>query len=97
MALICLFRLFDVRLFGGLLLDIRRRYRHYGSDIIDGLNLQCLATIIFLYFACITPIVTFGGMLGQTTEGYMVSVDQSGLVCNHGCGLEICHYLACTE
>ena len=62
------------RLFGGLLLDIRRRYRHYGSDITDGLNLQCLATIVFLYFACITPIVTFGGMLGKTTDDYMVSV-----------------------
>jgi len=61
------------RLFGGLMFDIRRRYRYYASDITDGLNLQCLATIVFLYFACITPIVTFGGMLGQTTEGCMVS------------------------
>ena len=63
-----------VRLFGGLLADVRRRYRHYRSDITDGLNLQCLATIVFLYFACITPIVTFGGMLGQMTDDYMVSM-----------------------
>jgi len=67
-------RWFDARLFGGLLLDIRRRYRYYGSDIIDGLNLQCLATVVFLYFACITPIVTFGGLLGKTTDGSMVSM-----------------------
>ena len=55
-------------------MDIRRRYRYYGSDIIDGLNLQCLATVVFLYFACITPIVTFGGLLGKTTDGSMVSM-----------------------
>ena len=67
-------RCFDVRLFGGLLLDMRRRYGHYRSDIVDGLNLQCLATIVFLYFACITPIVTFGGMLGQMTDDCMVSM-----------------------
>jgi len=69
----CVCRRFDVRLFGGLMSDVRRRYSNYKSDIMDGLNLQCLATIVFLYFACITPIVTFGGMLGQTTDGYMVS------------------------
>jgi len=77
--LICLFRWFDVRLFGGLLMDMRRRYSYYSSDITDGLNLQCLATIVFLYFACITPIVTFGGMLGQTTDSYMVSTDHCPL------------------
>jgi len=59
--------------------DIRRRYRHYATDITDGLNLQCLATIVFLYFACITPIVTFGGMIGKTTEGCMVSFHSAAL------------------
>ena len=34
--------------------------------------MQCLASIIFLYFACITPIVTFGGLLGQQTGGEIV-------------------------
>jgi len=62
------------RLFGGLLADMRRRYGYYRSDIVDGLNLQCLATIVFLYFACITPIVTFGGVLGQMTDDRMVCV-----------------------
>jgi len=61
-------------LFGGLLSDIRRRYGYYRSDIVDGLNLQCFATIVFLYFACISPIVTFGGVLGQMTDDCMVSV-----------------------
>jgi len=62
------------RLFGGLLSDVRRRYGYYRSDIVDGLNLQCFATIVFLYFACISPIVTFGGVLGQMTDDCMVSI-----------------------
>lgn len=60
------------RLFGGLVQDIKRRYPLYWSDIKDGLSLQCFATVVFLYFACITPIVTFGGLLGIATENYMV-------------------------
>jgi len=60
------------RLFGGMIADIKRRYRLYKSDIIDGLNPQCLASIIFLYFACITPIVTFGGLMSQKTGQYLV-------------------------
>jgi len=53
--------------------DIKRRYKRYKSDILDGLNAQCLASIIFLYFACITPIVTFGGLMSQKTGKFLVS------------------------
>jgi hypothetical protein len=63
------------RIFGGLINDIRHRYRHYLTDFTHGLHPQCLASTIFLFFACITPIVTFGGLMGQKTEGYMVCVD----------------------
>ena len=52
--------------------DVKRRYRLFKSDILDGLNPQCLASIIFLYFACITPIVTFGGLMSQKTGQYLV-------------------------
>ena len=52
--------------------DIKRRYKVYLSDLKDGLHIQCVASIIFLYFACITPIVTFGGLLGDGTGNYMV-------------------------
>ena len=51
---------------------MRRRYPLYWSDIKDGLHLQGVASIIFLYFACITPIVTFGGLMGDGTDNYMV-------------------------
>jgi hypothetical protein len=59
--------------FGGLINDIRHRYRFFGSDIMDGFHPQCVASLVFLFFACITPIVTFGGLMGSKTDGYMVS------------------------
>lgn len=44
--------------------DIRRRYQHYRSDITDALNAQVLAAVIFIYFAALSPAITFGGLLG---------------------------------
>lgn len=64
---------YDVyRLFGGLLLDIKRKAPHYLSDYTDGLSLQCLASFLFLYCACMSPVITFGGLLGEATEGRIV-------------------------
>ena len=60
------------RFVGGLINDAKNRYRYYLSDITDGIHIQCVASTIFLFFACITPIVTFGGRMGQKTNGYMV-------------------------
>lgn len=51
--------------FGGMIKDIKRRYRHYISDYIDGLNPQVLAAVIFIYFAALSPAITFGGLLGK--------------------------------
>ncbi|NXC92301.1 B3AT protein, partial [Cercotrichas coryphoeus] len=53
------------RPFGGLVRDIRRRYPKYLSDIKDALNPQCLAAVIFIYFAALSPAITFGGLLGN--------------------------------
>ena len=61
------------RFFGGLIQDVKSRYPQYLSDFKDGLHVQSIASVIFLYFACIAPIVTFGGLLGHKTMGYMVS------------------------
>lgn len=44
--------------------DIRRRYQYYKSDITDALNAQVLAAVIFIYFAALSPAITFGGLLG---------------------------------
>ncbi|ESN92615.1 hypothetical protein HELRODRAFT_69270, partial [Helobdella robusta] len=71
------------KLFGGLTKDIKRKSAFYVSDITDGLSVQCLASIIFLYFACITPIVTFGGLMAGKTDGYMGTIEMllSGAFC----------------
>nr|XP_014029990.1 unnamed protein product [Salmo salar] len=57
--------------FGGLIHDIRRRYPRYASDIKDALDSQCIAAVIFIYFAALSPTITFGGLLGEKTEGMM--------------------------
>ncbi|XP_075878267.1 anion exchange protein 2a [Nelusetta ayraudi] len=57
------------RLFGGLIKDVTRRYPQYLSDLRDSLNPQCMAAIIFIYFAALSPAITFGGLLGEKTGG----------------------------
>lgn len=51
--------------FGGLVRDIKRRYPKYLSDIRDALHSQCLAAVLFIYFAALSPAITFGGLLGN--------------------------------
>ncbi|XP_035981068.1 anion exchange protein 2b isoform X2 [Fundulus heteroclitus] len=57
------------RPFGGLIRDIQRRYPKYISDFKDALNSQCMAAVIFIYFAALSPAITFGGLLGEKTDG----------------------------
>ncbi|XP_028288075.1 anion exchange protein 2b isoform X2 [Parambassis ranga] len=57
------------RPFGGLIQDVRRRYPKYISDFKDALNSQCMAAVIFIYFAALSPAITFGGLLGEKTDG----------------------------
>ncbi|XP_060637112.2 band 3 anion transport protein isoform X3 [Anolis sagrei] len=59
------------RPFGGLVRDIKRRYPKYLSDIKDALNAQCLAAVIFIYFAALSPAITFGGLLDEKTNSMM--------------------------
>uniref|UniRef100_A0A8D2AFW1 Anion exchange protein n=1 Tax=Sciurus vulgaris TaxID=55149 RepID=A0A8D2AFW1_SCIVU len=62
-------------LFGGLVRDIRRRYPLYLSDITDALSPQVLAAVIFIYFAALSPAITFGGLLGEKTR-YQMGVSE---------------------
>ena len=55
--------------FGGLINDIRRRYPRYASDLRDALDIQCVAAVIFIYFAALSPTITFGGLLGTSRRG----------------------------
>uniref|UniRef100_A0A672HA12 Solute carrier family 4 member 1a (Diego blood group) n=1 Tax=Salarias fasciatus TaxID=181472 RepID=A0A672HA12_SALFA len=57
--------------FGGMVKDIKRRYRHYISDYLDAANPQVLAAVIFIYFAALSPAITFGGLLADKTEKMM--------------------------
>ncbi|CAK6967458.1 LOW QUALITY PROTEIN: anion exchange protein 2b [Scomber scombrus] len=57
------------RPFGGLVRDVKRRYPQYLSDFKDAMNSQCMAAVIFIYFAALSPAITFGGLLGEKTEG----------------------------
>lgn len=53
------------RPWGGLINDIKRRLPYYKSDFSQGLNLQCIASAIFIYFAALSAAITFGGLMGQ--------------------------------
>uniref|UniRef100_A0AAQ5YSF7 Anion exchange protein n=1 Tax=Amphiprion ocellaris TaxID=80972 RepID=A0AAQ5YSF7_AMPOC len=57
--------------FGGMVRDMKRRYRVYLSDFTDALNPQVLAAVIFIYFAALSPAITFGGLLADKTEKMM--------------------------
>ncbi|XP_021363541.1 electroneutral sodium bicarbonate exchanger 1-like isoform X2 [Mizuhopecten yessoensis] len=71
------------RFFGGLIDDVKRKVPFYGSDFKDVLHVQCIASFVFLYFACLTPIITFGGLLGDATNNNMAAFESilAGAIC----------------
>ncbi|XP_069189447.1 electroneutral sodium bicarbonate exchanger 1-like isoform X15 [Procambarus clarkii] len=77
------------RLFGGFINDIKRKKPWFLSDFKDGFSIQSIASIIFIYFACLTPIITFGGLLGEATENRIAALESlvAGLVCGVVYGL----------
>lgn len=56
------------RPFGGLINDLKRRYPFYWSDIKNGLNPQCAAAALFMYFAALSGAITFGGLMSDKTQ-----------------------------
>ena len=46
---------------GGLRQDIKRKLHWFMSDFTDAFDFQIVPAIAFLYFACLAPIITFGG------------------------------------
>ncbi|XP_058510567.1 sodium-driven chloride bicarbonate exchanger-like isoform X3 [Solea solea] len=63
------------KVFGGFVMDIKRKAPHYLSDYTDAISLQCLASFLFLYCACMSPVITFGGLLGEATEGRVSAIE----------------------
>ncbi|TRY71812.1 hypothetical protein TCAL_05306 [Tigriopus californicus] len=57
------------RLFGGLILDVKRKIPWLKSDFTDALHMQTVASVIYIYLATITKAITFGGFLGDITDG----------------------------
>ena len=66
---------FTGKLGGGVIADLRRRMPHYVSDFIDGMHTKCLSSTLFLFFACLAPAVTFGGVMAVLTEGQIGAVE----------------------
>ena len=65
----------------GIVSDFMARHRrYYWSDIKDGFNVQVIASIIFVFFANVTPAVSFGGLLLTTTEKHLVSWEREEMI-----------------
>ncbi|KAJ3597722.1 hypothetical protein NHX12_001239 [Muraenolepis orangiensis] len=67
------------RLFGGVVADVRRKTPFLWSDIRDALSLQCLASVLFLYCACMSPVITFGGLLGESAIESLFGASLTGV------------------
>ncbi|NP_001257724.1 electroneutral sodium bicarbonate exchanger 1 isoform 3 [Rattus norvegicus] len=48
---------------------------HSGPELERTGRLQCLASFLFLYCACMSPVITFGGLLGEATEGRISAIE----------------------
>merc|ERR1719188_2689121 len=57
---------------GGITRDVRRRYAYYKSAwtdaFTDGNTQQSLATVSFLFFACLAPAIAFGTIFDEQTD-----------------------------
>ncbi len=59
----------------GLKADVKRRAPSYLDDFVSGFSTKGLATILFIFFACLAPSVAFGGLLAFLTDGQMGVVE----------------------
>lgn len=57
------------RLGGGLRADVQRKLPYYVSDFKDGLHSKVIASVSFLFFACLANAVAFGGLTSVMTNG----------------------------
>ncbi|KRZ76643.1 Sodium-driven chloride bicarbonate exchanger, partial [Trichinella papuae] len=91
----------NFRLFGGLVEDIKRRWPCYISDFKDVFTswrsfTQCLAASVFLFFANLTNLIAFGGMMGSLMDDSMavteciVSAVISGILMGLFAGQPLC-------
>lgn len=69
----------------GVVGDLKRRLRHYKDDFISGFNAKTIASVLFLFFACLAPAITFGGLLSEQTGEQIGAVEM--LVATAICGV----------
>ncbi len=75
---------FTGRFAGGIIDDLRRRLPHYVSDFTDGLTMKTVSSTLFLFFACIAPTVTFGGIMAEVTGNSIGPVEMMIAACLYG-------------
>lgn len=51
---------------------MRRKASWYPSDFLDALHPQCFSAVLYIYLATVTNAITFGGLLGEATNGAQV-------------------------
>jgi mannitol/fructose-specific phosphotransferase system IIA component (Ntr-type) len=73
------------RLGGGLIDDLARRLPNYASDFTDGLHLKSVASTMFLFFACLAPAITFGGVMAELTDNHIGAVEM--IIASALCGV----------
>ncbi len=61
--------------FAGLRGDFLRRLPYYIDDFKQGVHLKVLASILFLFFACLANAIAFGGLSGIVTNGEIGTVE----------------------
>ena len=66
---------FTGRFAGGLMDDVRRKASTFKKEIRDGIHPKTIGASLFLFFACVAPAVTFGGLMGQFTGGDIGAVE----------------------
>jgi hypothetical protein len=59
----------------GLIQDIKRKSNFYISDFTDSLNLQSVATMLYIYLVSLCSLVAFGGLLGEKTNNLMATME----------------------
>jgi len=60
---------------GGILDDLKHKGKFYLSDWIDFFNMQCISTVLFMFFVNITPIITFGALTQAATLGQIGAIE----------------------
>ncbi|XP_063406279.1 sodium bicarbonate cotransporter 3-like [Mytilus trossulus] len=59
------------RFFGGLINDVKRKIPFYTSDFKDGVHIQSIGTIFYMYLATLTLNISYGSVMSFMTDFHM--------------------------